>query len=425
MNQEMINKTYAVALSGGGARGAYEMGVWKALKEMDINIAAVAGTSIGSINGALMAQGDFDIALEVWNSLTPEIVFDTELTGIERYRDTTKMQQLLKQYINEDKIRESKIDYALVTFNLSAMKDETLFADEIPQGKLLDYILASANYPLFKRHKIDGNYYIDGGIYNNLPAKPLSDRGHQNIIIVDVRDMFAMTYKKFDTSGHFIVNIRSRHDLYNVMNFSRELIQENLNKGYFDTLMAFEKYIGSYYYVLEDGTENTISTEDLNLLNDTVFFKKLFDSETAMLSVLECVNDFMNAKEIQSIFCKEFFVACLEICAEVIGVEKIAEYTIRGLCNKLLIEINDIIEKGKNIESSIKERVEEKISERSLLFDNEDKKIVFAALLRNVDRIVEKISFLFDTIAIFAPKVIIAYLTASILQNRAVKEETD
>jgi len=52
----------ALVLSGGGARGAYQIGVWKALRELNIDIVAVYGTSVGAINGALIAYGDYDFA---------------------------------------------------------------------------------------------------------------------------------------------------------------------------------------------------------------------------------------------------------------------------------------------------------------------------------------------------------------------------
>ena len=49
---------YGLVLAGGGGKGAYQMGAWKALREMNITFDAIAGVSIGSINGALIAQGD-------------------------------------------------------------------------------------------------------------------------------------------------------------------------------------------------------------------------------------------------------------------------------------------------------------------------------------------------------------------------------
>ena len=61
---------YGLVLAGGGAKGAYQMGAWKALKEMNISFDAIAGASIGSINGALIAQGDYDKAMEMWESVS-------------------------------------------------------------------------------------------------------------------------------------------------------------------------------------------------------------------------------------------------------------------------------------------------------------------------------------------------------------------
>ena len=55
----MKNGKRAVVLSGGGTKGAYEIGVWRALRELSVDFQIVTGTSIGSINGAMMAMGDF------------------------------------------------------------------------------------------------------------------------------------------------------------------------------------------------------------------------------------------------------------------------------------------------------------------------------------------------------------------------------
>ena len=164
MDEYLLRQKYAIVFSGGGARGAYEMGVWKALNELGIQIEAVAGTSIGSINGALFVQGDFVAALNVWNELSPDTVFDADLSMFEKYRDLSRMKKLIEENINEKKIRDSNIRYALVTYNLSDLNDETVFVEDIPEGKLIDYLMASANHPIFKRYKIDGKTYIDGGV---------------------------------------------------------------------------------------------------------------------------------------------------------------------------------------------------------------------------------------------------------------------
>lgn len=55
-----MDKEFGLVLAGGGTKGAYEVGVWKALKELNISITAIAGTSIGALNAALILQDDFE-----------------------------------------------------------------------------------------------------------------------------------------------------------------------------------------------------------------------------------------------------------------------------------------------------------------------------------------------------------------------------
>ena len=56
----------AVVLGGGGSKGAYQIGVWQALRELNLDYQVVTGTSVGALNGALMAQGEFDAAWDLW-----------------------------------------------------------------------------------------------------------------------------------------------------------------------------------------------------------------------------------------------------------------------------------------------------------------------------------------------------------------------
>ncbi len=61
-----MDKEFGLVLAGGGTKGAYEVGVWKALKELNINITAIAGTSIGALNAALILQDDFENFFHMW-----------------------------------------------------------------------------------------------------------------------------------------------------------------------------------------------------------------------------------------------------------------------------------------------------------------------------------------------------------------------
>ena len=64
-----ISKIYAIALEGGGARGAWQVGAWRALEEAGVRYNAVSGTSVGAINGALMAMRDLHQAEQIWKDI--------------------------------------------------------------------------------------------------------------------------------------------------------------------------------------------------------------------------------------------------------------------------------------------------------------------------------------------------------------------
>jgi len=59
-----------LVLAGGGAKGAYQIGAWQALREQGIKFDVISGTSIGALNAALVASGDLDKARTFWKSLT-------------------------------------------------------------------------------------------------------------------------------------------------------------------------------------------------------------------------------------------------------------------------------------------------------------------------------------------------------------------
>ena len=69
----------AIVLSGGGAKGAYEIGVWKALRKLSINYDIVCGTSVGALNGVLMVQKDYFKALKLWYYMDYSKVIDIEI----------------------------------------------------------------------------------------------------------------------------------------------------------------------------------------------------------------------------------------------------------------------------------------------------------------------------------------------------------
>src|SRR5665647_1013859 len=79
---------YGLVLSGGGAKGAFEIGVWKAIRECDYPIGAVIGTSVGAINAAMIAQNNYDMAMEFWSKITISHVLNLNKTVTNNYVET-------------------------------------------------------------------------------------------------------------------------------------------------------------------------------------------------------------------------------------------------------------------------------------------------------------------------------------------------
>lgn len=180
---------FGLVLEGGGAKGSYHVGAYKALKELDVEIGGIAGTSIGAINGALMVQGDYELLEKVWYNVNSHELFDIDEKAIDNIKnfnlqeinfsylihqskeilnnrglDTTKMRELFDTYVDEDKIRKSNIDFGIVTVNMTDKKPLELYKEDIPEGKLVDFLLASANLPAFRIEEMDGKKYLDGGL---------------------------------------------------------------------------------------------------------------------------------------------------------------------------------------------------------------------------------------------------------------------
>lgn len=259
-----MNK-FGLSLGGGGTKGAYHMGVWNALCDMGIEICAVCGTSIGAVNAAAIAQGDAKNALKLWKNIalddvvkTDEIknpcnnLFDSKnimpiLSCIYKNSglETEPLRNVLKDIINEEKLRESSVSYGLVTYSLEKMSEEELFLEDIPEGQLIDYIMASASLPGLKQAVIDNKKYIDGGVADNIPANMLIKRGIRDIITVDTGGVGIV--KDVPATGINHIKIKCSDNIIGHMEFDSESILKMIKLGYFDCLKAFGRTCGDVY----------------------------------------------------------------------------------------------------------------------------------------------------------------------------------
>ena len=150
---------------------------------------------------------------------------------------------VLKHEIYESIIRSNNIELGMVTYNLTKRKLKEIFIEDIEVGSLYKYILASSYLPVFNAEKIDGDYYIDGGFFNNLPIDLLVKKGYKKIISVRLRpDKYDYSiYRNID-----IVDISPREPLGGTLDFNSMKIKKNIELGYSDAKKILSDTIDTF-----------------------------------------------------------------------------------------------------------------------------------------------------------------------------------
>ena len=328
-----------IVFEGGGAKGAYQIGAVKALQEMGYEFDAIAGTSVGALNGAAVAQDDISKAYDIWSEIEPDKIFKTNefqearknkasfiklIKKIieERGLDTEPLNEIIRNFIDEERIRRRNKIFGLVTVSLQDIKPFEIYLNDIPLGKLCDYVLASANFPLFKRARINGKKFSDGGLYNNYPINMLIDKGVRDI--VSVRTFALGIVRSYDLKDSEVVNIEPKEKLGPILDFSKDRINKNLKLGYFDAQQVIKGYLGKRYYIVND-------------IEDDYFHKKLLaiDNSSLMTLAKDLGEGNMDPRRFQ-------FEVLLPKIAEYLGLDKSTGYLeiILSIFEKLAIEEN-------------------------------------------------------------------------------------
>jgi NTE family protein len=154
---------------------------------------------------------------------------------------------LITSSVDEERIRSSGIDFGIVTFDLTHRKPVEIYIEDIPEGKLVDFLIASASFPGFKLKEIDGRVFMDGGICNSLPINLVIDKGYNNIIII--RTFSFGRERRINTEGLNLTYITPSESLGAMLDFSNQHSRRNLKLGYFDALKVFNKLKGRMYYI--------------------------------------------------------------------------------------------------------------------------------------------------------------------------------
>lgn len=253
---------FALVLSGGGSKGAYEIGVYMALKKMKKNIDIVTGTSIGAINGVFIVQNDLRHALKLWKKISFSVIYnendfplDKDLKLPEIYMthlknfineggtDPSKLSNIFEEYFKPKKFFTSKMDFGLVTYNLTKNKPILKTKKDLNQDNIKDYVIASAScYPAFKPHVINDELYIDGGYYDNIPINLAIKMGADEVVAVDLR---AIGFKKrLIDKGVSVTYIAPRNYIPSFLIFDSISARHTIKLGYNDAMKTFGKLDG-------------------------------------------------------------------------------------------------------------------------------------------------------------------------------------
>lgn len=351
----------ALVFGGGGARGAFEVGVWKALNEMGYQPDIVVGTSVGALNGALYLKGDVDAAERLWKELETtdildyekEMSFDTfqtyQKSTLQFFFDavreggisTEPLYRLVSDYLEEeDSLRKRGIEFGLTVTNDQAGEVEAFYLEDIPEGMLSEYLVASASlYPALEKTIIEDVPYIDGGYKNNIPVNLALDKGADELIVVDILGIDY--FRSFSIpEGVEAVLIESNWPLGDLLYFHEKRTEFNILLGYLQTMKAFDYYRGHWYTFVENGMEeetNCFYRFLKKLMKGDIFpqLNSLFSSEENQLHWLKTLKKEWN-KRIRG---RELPIALLELTAKTLLLTPAQVYVVQEMKEEIIYHV--------------------------------------------------------------------------------------
>lgn len=355
-----------LVLEGGGTKGAYQIGAVKALKELGIEFQGVTGTSIGALNGAFIIQNDMEIMEDIWKNYDYTSFMNIDEDTYERYKnldftakninivlelmnkarknegiDISPLRKMLEEKINESAIRTSNKDFGIVTVHWDRkFKPHQLYIEDIPDGRLVDYLIASASLPIFNLEKLDDKLFLDGMFSDNIPVKLLVDKGYTDIVVIRLMDDFLgkMNINKFHDSEVNMTIIVPSEPLGGSLNKDKDVIEKNILMGYLDTMKAFERYEGVRYYFNLDYKydENycfnkfyNLDIETIESLCNTLNIKREVSRRTLLENIIPRLGEVLSLSKEFSY--KELFYAVYEQKLQENGIKRLGLYDFNKL----------------------------------------------------------------------------------------------
>lgn len=259
-----------LALEGGGAKGAYEIGAYRALTELGYRFDVICGVSIGAINAALLAQGDCDRAAEFWETMSNDDLFSEKDKGFlevinrqvnlntlsalkENIKtalenggiDTSRIRAFLEQNIDPERLLASPVDYGMIAVAFPELQPLIAYKKDMTPETVIDHVLASATFPGFQQTAIGDKKYLDGGLFDACPYNELLDYGCDEVIAIRLNG-FGIIHPLRDKEK--IRQIFPSEPLGPIMRFDPVTSRRNIQMGYYDTMRQLKGLPGRLYY---------------------------------------------------------------------------------------------------------------------------------------------------------------------------------
>jgi NTE family protein len=265
-------KKLGLCLSGGGARGAYQIGAVKALEDLGIyeHVACISGASIGSANGAILASSTIEAAKNVWFNIPENPMGEQKslLTNIKEkkldllnqgFYSMQGMDDILLNNFSIENIKhkdfyisisesgdESKglseiIKASMDHYVRKNSKAKYLHMNKLDDKLAIQAIKASCSMPgVFPPVIIDGKKYYDGGVFDNTPIQPLIDAGCTTIILINIAFFGTKNTTKNLPKEIEFYEIKNSQKLGGVLDFTSKHSKALFDLGYRDTQAYFK-----------------------------------------------------------------------------------------------------------------------------------------------------------------------------------------
>ena len=262
-----------LVLSGGGGKGAYQVGVLKAIYELGLtkHIYAVSGTSVGALNCALFLQNDLDAAEQMWLSISPDKILSIKsksiseqlgrsfasiklLTGylglLEGYGVFSRdgLSEMIDESVDLQMISKSAIPFYAACIQVAGLTRTYFQLNGLDEEKIKSILLATSAIPgVFPAERVEGHYYIDGGIPfigDNVSIAPLYEAGCETIIVVPLERSYVLNRNVFPNTDIFeIIPQEYQGNLITgTLQFSGFHAKRRIGQGYQDTMRILQPF---------------------------------------------------------------------------------------------------------------------------------------------------------------------------------------